>query len=88
MMLGTILLIDVAGWRKVAFPLVVVGMNSIFIYSLGFLLRHPIIRWLEPFTGGFKFVGDLRPVAESCAALLVMWYLCYWLYKRKIFLKA
>lgn len=87
MMLLFVLLIDVAGCRKPFFPLVVVGMNSIFIYSLGFLLREPIIRWLSPFTGGFRVAGDLQPVAESCGALLVMWYLCYWLYRRKIFLK-
>jgi predicted acyltransferase len=88
MMLLFVLFIDVLSFRKPFFPLVVVGMNSIFIYSLGFLLREPIIRWLGPFTGDFKFAGDLQPVAESCGALLVIWYLCYWLYKRKIFLKV
>ena len=86
-MLLFVVLIEVWGIRKPFFPLVVVGMNSIFIYSLGFLLRKPIIHWLEPLTGGFSFAGDLQPVAESCGALLVMWYLCYWLYQRKIFLK-
>ncbi|HUU12680.1 MAG TPA: hypothetical protein VM182_03105 [Terriglobia bacterium] len=88
MMLLFVVLIEVWDIRKPFFPLVVVGMNSIFIYSLGFLLREPIMRWLAPFTGGFSFAGDLQPVAESCGALLVMWYLCYWLYKRKIFLKV
>ncbi|MBI1940326.1 MAG: hypothetical protein HYS33_02325 [Acidobacteria bacterium] len=88
MMLLLVVLIEVWGFRKPFFPLVVVGMNSIFIYSLGFLLRGPVIRWLEPFTGGFKFAGDLQPVAESCGALVVMWFLCYWLYKRRIFLKV
>jgi predicted acyltransferase len=87
MMLLFVLLIEVWGIRKPFFPLVVVGMNSIFIYSLGFLLRRSIVRWLTPFTGGFAFAGDLQPVARACSALLVMWYLCYWLYKRKIFLK-
>jgi len=88
MMLLFVVLIEVWGIRRPFFPLVVVGMNSIFIYSLGFLLRKPIMRWLAPFTGGFSFAGDLQPFAESCGALLVMWYLCYWLYKRKIFLKV
>jgi predicted acyltransferase len=87
MMLVFVVLIEVWGIRKPFFPLVVVGMNSIFIYSLGFLLRRSITRWLTPFTGGFDFAGDLQPVARSCATLLLMWYLCYWLYKRKIFLK-
>ena len=87
-MLIFVLLVDVLGSRKPVFPLVVVGMNSIFIYSIGFLLRGPVNHWLQPFTGGFKFIGDLAPVAQSCAVLVVFWYLCYWLYKHKIFLKV
>ena len=88
MMLGAVVLVDVLGLQKPVFPLVVVGMNSIFIYSLDFLLRGPVDHWLQPFTGGFKFVGALAPVAQSCAVLVVFWYLCYWLYKHKIFLKV
>jgi heparan-alpha-glucosaminide N-acetyltransferase len=87
MMLGFILLIDVAGWRKAAFPLIVVGMNSIFIYSAGFLIRGSIGRIVAAFSGGFTFIGALAPVAQSCSVMLVLWYLCYWLYKRKIFIK-
>jgi predicted acyltransferase len=88
MMLGFMLLIDVAGMRKPFFPLLVVGMNSIFIYSCGFLLKGATERFLEPFTGGFRFVGDLAPVAEMCSVLVVFWFLCYWLYRQKIFLKV
>ncbi|HEY2934853.1 MAG TPA: DUF5009 domain-containing protein [Acidobacteriota bacterium] len=88
MMLAFIIVIEVWGYRKFAFPLVVVGMNSIFIYSCTFLLKPAIDGWLMGFTGGFKFVGELAPVAQSCAAMLVLWYLCYWLYQHKIFIKA
>lgn len=88
MMLIFILLVDVWGWKKAAFPLVVVGMNSIFIYSLGFLIRGAANEWIRPFTGGFQFVGALAPVAQNCAILLVFWCLCYFLYKHKIFLKV
>jgi len=87
MMLAFILLIDVAGYRRIAFPLVVVGMNSIFIYSAGFLVRGSIDRMLAAFTGGFTSLGPLAPVLQNCCIMLVLWYLCYWLYKRKIFLK-
>jgi heparan-alpha-glucosaminide N-acetyltransferase len=88
MMLGFILLIDVWGIRKPVFPLVVVGMNSIFIYSAGFMIRGAIDGWVRAFSGGFKFVGPLAPVAQSCAVLGVLWYLCYWLYKHKVFIKV
>jgi heparan-alpha-glucosaminide N-acetyltransferase len=86
-MLGFVLLIDVWGLRKWAFPLLVVGMNSIFIYSCGFLIRDSVEHWVSAFSGGFKFVGDLAPVAQNLGVMLVLWYLCYFLYTRKIFLK-
>ena len=88
MMIGFVLLIDMAGWRKPAFPLLVVGMNSIFIYSAGFMVRGSVNRWVQAFSGGFKFIGTLAPVAQNCAVMLALWYLCYWLYKRRIFIKV
>jgi len=80
-------LMDVRGYRRFAFPLTVVGMNSIFIYSLEQVLRGWINRALGVFTGNFSFIGALAPLAQSCAVLLVMWSLCYWLYRRRIFFK-
>jgi len=88
MMLAFILLVDVWGWKKPAFPLVVVGMNSIFIYSMGFLIRGSVDHAIGSFSGGFKFIGDLAPVAQHCAILVVFWYLCYFLYKHKIIVKV
>jgi heparan-alpha-glucosaminide N-acetyltransferase len=88
MMMAFIIVIDVWGWRKLAFPLVVVGMNSIFIYSAGFLVKGSINRMVNAFSGGFRFIGPLAPVAQACAVMLVLWYLCYWLYKHRIFLKV
>ena len=78
---------DMRGWRKPAFPLVVVGMNSIFIYSINQVLQGWINRSLAVFTGKFEWLGTPAPIFQSLAVLLVMWYLCYWLYQRKIFLK-
>jgi heparan-alpha-glucosaminide N-acetyltransferase len=88
MFLAFILLIDVWGRKRFAFPFVVVGMNSIFIYSAGFLVRGSVDRWIRAFSGGFEFVGKLAPVLQHTSVMLVLWYLCYWLYKHKIFLKV
>lgn len=88
MMLVFLVLVDVWGFKKAAFPLVVVGMNSIFIYSMGFLIRGSVDKAIRSFSGGFQFVGALAPVAQHCAVLIVFWYLCYFLYKHKIFLKV
>ena len=88
MMLVFVLVIEGAGFKKPAFPLIVVGMNSIFIYSAGFLVKDSIDRWVMAFSGGFEFVGPLAPVAQACAVMLVLWTLCYWLYRHRIFLKV
>jgi predicted acyltransferase len=80
-------LIEVRGYRRWAFPLMVVGMNSIFIYSVGQVLKGWIDRAVAVFTFRYTFLGDLAPVAQACTVMLVMWYLCYWLYRRKIFFK-
>ncbi len=87
MLIGFYWLIEVRGWRSAAFPLVVVGMNSIFIYSVSELLHRWLDRAVGVFTFHFNFLGTLAPLAQSTAVLLVMWYVCYWLFKHKIFIK-
>lgn len=87
MLLGFYWLIEVMGYRKWTFPLVVVGANSIFIYSVDSVLRGWLNRAIGVFTFRFEWIGQFAPVAQSCTVLLVMWYLCYWLYQRRIFLK-
>jgi predicted acyltransferase len=80
-------LVDVRGWRKPAFPLIVVGMNSIFIYSISIVLAGWLDRAVGVFTFRWQFIGTLAPVAQATTVVLVMWYACYWLYQRKIFFK-
>jgi heparan-alpha-glucosaminide N-acetyltransferase len=80
-------LIEVSGHKGIVFPLSVAGANTIFIYTLGEILRGWIDKSVAVFTGRFWFLGPFSPVAQACAVLGVMWYLCYWLYKRKIFLR-
>jgi heparan-alpha-glucosaminide N-acetyltransferase len=79
--------VEVKGYRKFTFPLLVVGANSIFIYSLEMVLREWLNRAVGVFTGNYHWIGTLAPVAQSCTVLLLMWYACYWLYKHKIFFR-
>ncbi len=81
-------LVDMRGYKKLAFPLVVAGMNSIFIYVVSQLMRGSIHRTVGVFTGKFLWLGTLAPVAYACTTLLVIWYACYWLYRRKVFFKV
>src|SRR5262249_55249964 len=74
MLLAFYWVVEVKGYRKWTFPLVVVGANSIFIYSLEQVLREWIDRAVGVFTFRFTWLGDFAPVAQSCAVVLAMWY--------------
>ena len=87
MMLTFYYFIEVKGYRKWTFPLVVLGANSIFIYSVYMVLRGWIDNAVAVFTGRYEFLGTLAPVFQSLTVLAVLWYLNYFLYKRKIFIK-
>ncbi|HMD86055.1 MAG TPA: DUF5009 domain-containing protein [Terriglobia bacterium] len=87
-LLAIILLVEYAGIRKPMFPLVVVGMNSLFVYCFSGLLGGWINHAVSIFSGGFKFIGLFAPVAQSFSVLLVIWLVAYWMYKRGIFVKV
>jgi heparan-alpha-glucosaminide N-acetyltransferase len=89
------LVIEVWGLRRWAFPLVVVGMNSIAAYCLPGLFGN----WWSRLTGAWvKFIGDnwirfapdsvWRPVFEKFLFVAFAWLVLYWLYRRRIFLKC
>jgi len=83
-------LIDVKKVHKWSVFFAIVGMNPLFIYLFtntggGHYLQGIV----NPFTMGlFSWMGILT--AKIITALVVwgmLWYMCYWLYKRKIFIK-
>jgi heparan-alpha-glucosaminide N-acetyltransferase len=81
-------LVEIIGLpRRMIFPLVVLGMNSIFIYCVYIVFAEMLNDIVGTFTRGYRFLGLLGPVAQALSVFLVMWYLCYWLYQRKIFFK-
>jgi predicted acyltransferase len=80
--------IEVKQVKRWAFPFLVVGMNSLFIYSLGQIgIKGWLHRGLASFTGNFKFLGDLGAIPQHILVMAGLWYVCYWLYRRKIFFK-
>lgn len=80
-------LVEVAGRRRLVFPLVVVGMNSLFIYVMHSLTAGWIRERLHLHLGEQLFTGTWAPVWEKCGVLLVLWLLCLWLYKQRAFLR-
>ena len=80
-------LVDVRGYRKLAFPFLVIGMNAVAIY-----MSESIIPWskivaifTDPLAGT---LGSFTPLFHAIAVLTVEWLVLYWMYKRKIFLTA
>jgi len=80
-------LMEAKGKRGWAFPALVVGANSLFIYSFSQVLRGWLSRGLGAFTGNFTWLGPAGAIPQNLAVLAVMFALCYWLYRRKIFVK-
>ena len=82
--------IDVRGWKRWAFPLIVVGMNSITMYCMAHLIGGFIARSIRIHFGQhvFEIVGEVyTPMIERAAVLLILWCILLWMYRRKIFLR-
>jgi len=79
--------IEVRGWRSWAWPLVVVGMNSIAIYLAHQLLAGWIKATAKTWLGAAAFAGPFGVVWQNLIVLAVLWAWCWWLYRRGIFLR-
>jgi predicted acyltransferase len=80
-------LIDVRGHGEWAFPFTVIGMNAITIYVATELFDFGIIARI--FVGGFvDNLGAIEPVFWAACVLTVEWLFLYFLYRKRIFLKA
>jgi predicted acyltransferase len=83
-------LIDVRKLRKWSVFFSIVGMNPLFIYLFtntgGAAWFHRIAR---PFTMGlFAWSGTLTAeIVTSVVVWAMLWYVCYWLYKKRIFIR-
>ena len=82
--------IDLRGWRAWSFPLLVVGMNSIAIYCMEMTMKGWTAKTLQTHFGPdlFNALGKANaPFVQYTLVGLVFWLVCYWMYRRKIFLR-
>jgi len=85
-------LIDVKKINRYAWLFTVVGMNSIFIYTFFETVGY---HWFDGFVAIFVkgFTGlagapeKIQALLSALVTLFLECYLCYWLYKKKIFFK-
>ena len=83
--------VDLGGWRKWTFPLIVVGMNSIAIYSMSMLLRTWTPETLKRHlgTGVFEWAGPMwEPMVRLTMVGMVYWLICFAMYRQKIFVRV
>jgi len=80
-------IIDVRGYRKWAFPFVVIGMNAITIYVLQSQIKFVDFANIA-MRGVIKHAGSYATLLAFASTLAVEWLLLYWLYRKKIFWKV
>lgn len=90
MLAGFYALIEWKGWRRWAFPLVVVGMNSIAIYVMSWTMVDFFGDAVDRHFGRAIAVMSgptFQPVLHGFAVLVIFWIILFWMYRRKIFLR-
>jgi heparan-alpha-glucosaminide N-acetyltransferase len=82
--------IEVRRIRAWAFPLVVIGLNSIAAYLIAHLFDGFIVSSFRTHlgAGAFAWLGEgWRPLLQGLAVLAIYWMLLFWMYRRKLFLR-
>jgi heparan-alpha-glucosaminide N-acetyltransferase len=90
LMAGFYAVIDLLGWKRWSFALIVIGMNSIAAYCIAHLWEGFVSRNLKTHLGkdAFKILGaNYEPFLHGAAVLFVLWLVLFWMYRRKIFLR-
>ncbi len=85
------LTIDIWGLRRLVFPFVVIGMNSIAAYCLTGQLAPYIDKNLATHfgTAPFAILGpELTVTLRRTAVILVLWLILFWMYRRRLFLRV
>ncbi|MGV3723593.1 MAG: acyltransferase family protein [Actinomycetota bacterium] len=87
---GFYAIIDWRGKQRWAFPLVVIGMNSIAAYLIAHLFEEFIASNFKTHLGQeiFDQFGEaFGPTLQGAVVLLIYWLLLWWMYRRRLFLK-
>ncbi len=83
-------LIDMMKVKKGVKFFAIVGMNPLLIYLFAHVGGAQLVRQVvfPVANSGLSWAGELTVnIAASIMALMGLWYICFWLYKRKIFIK-
>jgi heparan-alpha-glucosaminide N-acetyltransferase len=90
MLAGFYAAIDLKGWKRWSFPLMVIGANSIAIYVMAWTMERFVQESLQIHLGSAPFLvfgAPFEPVLRGIAVLLIFWWILYWMYRKQIFIK-
>lgn len=76
-------ILEIRGHTRWAFPLIVIGMNSMAAYWIAHVLPDFFASSLRIHLGMYLPVAAITPPL----VLLLEWWLLYWMYRRQLFLK-
>lgn len=83
-------LIELKGWKRWCFPLLVIGANSIAIYVMSWTMERfvtaAIVRHLGRGTM-LVFGAPFEPVVRGFFVLVAFWLILLWMYRRRIFIR-
>ena len=87
---GFYALIELKGWKRWVFPLLVIGANSIAVYVMSWTMESFVSSALVRHLGTAPFLvfgPPFEPVLRGFGVLLVFWLILFWMYRRRIFLR-
>lgn len=80
--------IDIRGVRRLVFPLVVIGANSLLAYIIAEHFKPSFTHVSTRLLGGLaRYCGDWGPAFLAAGSTAAIWLFLYWLYRTKAFLR-
>jgi len=90
MLAGFYALMEWKGWQRWAFPLVVIGMNSIAVYVMSWTMEGFFGNAVQRHFGwaiSAMAAPTFQPLLHGFAVILIFWIILLWMHRRKIFLR-
>ncbi|HEY1859236.1 MAG TPA: hypothetical protein VGG61_02720, partial [Gemmataceae bacterium] len=87
---GFYLILDVVHFQVWAYPLRVIGANSIVAYCMAHLINGFVERSFKIHLGPeiFKSAGEMyEPFVTGIALLVVQWLILFWMYRKKVYVR-
>ena len=80
--------VDIKGYKKWVFPFVVFGANSIVVYIMHESLQRHLRERFAVLFNLEDILGDAGLLVAHIGSIAVVYYIAYWMYKNRVFIKV